>query len=66
MWVKGHSRQQGNGEADKKAKEVAWVEKKMLRPDIGIPAGIRQAYSIHFKSRQPENRAGRRRKGLCT
>ncbi|KAF8416400.1 hypothetical protein EV426DRAFT_703786 [Tirmania nivea] len=52
MWVKGHSGVEGNERADRKAKEVAWVGKRMLRPDIVTPAGIRQAFPMGRPSKQ--------------
>ncbi|KAF8416252.1 hypothetical protein EV426DRAFT_700412 [Tirmania nivea] len=48
----GHSGVKGNERADRKAKEVAWVGKRMLRPDIVTPAGIRQAFPMRRTSKQ--------------
>ncbi|KAF8418326.1 hypothetical protein EV426DRAFT_700547 [Tirmania nivea] len=52
MWVKGHSGVEGNERADRKAKEVAWVGRRMLRPDVITPAGIRQAFPMGRPSKQ--------------
>ncbi|KAF8422277.1 hypothetical protein EV426DRAFT_706499 [Tirmania nivea] len=52
MWVKGHSGVEGNERAYRKAKEVAWVDRRMLRPDIVTPAGIRQAFPMGRPSKQ--------------
>ncbi|KAF8424370.1 hypothetical protein EV426DRAFT_712188 [Tirmania nivea] len=48
----GHSEVEGNERADRKAKEMAWVGKRMLRPDFITPAGIRQAFPMGRPSKQ--------------
>ncbi|KAF8427074.1 hypothetical protein EV426DRAFT_686742 [Tirmania nivea] len=58
MWVKGHSGVEGNERADRKAKEVAWVGRRMLRPDVITPAGIRQAFPMGRLSRQTKEQGG--------
>ncbi|KAF8417959.1 hypothetical protein EV426DRAFT_710166 [Tirmania nivea] len=52
MWVKGHSGVEGNERADRKAKEMAWVGRRMLRPDVITPAGIRQAFPMGRPTKQ--------------
>jgi len=47
MWVKGHDGVEGNEEADRKAKGAVRRGKRMHKPDIVTPAGIRQAFRIH-------------------
>jgi len=47
MWVKGHDGVEGNEEADRKAKGAVRKGKRMHKPDIATPAGIRQAFRIH-------------------
>ena len=42
--MKGHTGVKGNEEADSKANATAWIGKRILRPTIATPAGIRQAY----------------------
>ena len=47
MWVKGHDGVEGNEKADTMAKREVRRGKRMHKPDIVPPAGIRQAYRPH-------------------
>jgi len=47
MWVKGHDGVRGNEKADESAKREVRRGKRMHKPDIVTPAGIRQAYRLH-------------------
>ena len=51
VWVKGHSGIRGNEEADIKAAETVEIGKQLQKPDIATPAGIRQAFPLHRKSK---------------
>ena len=51
MWVQGHSGVQGNEEADRRAGREVYLGSPTAQPDIATPAGIRQAYPIHPKSK---------------
>jgi len=44
MWVKGHNGNSGNEKAGRIAKETEVVGRRMHKPDIATPAGIRQSY----------------------
>ena len=50
MWVKGHDGVEGNEEADARAKRGVREGKRMHKPDIATPAGIRHAFRIHGKT----------------
>jgi len=47
MWVKGHNGTVGNERADARAKEEVERGKRMHKPDIVTPAGIRQDHRPH-------------------
>jgi len=47
MWVKGHDVVEGNEIADERAKREVRRGRRMHKPDIVTPAGIRQAYKLH-------------------
>jgi len=47
MWVKGHDGVEGNERADARAKKEVKRGKRMHKPDIVTPAGIRQEYGLH-------------------
>jgi len=47
MWVKGHSGVEGNEKADNEAKKAVRKGRRMHKPDIVTPAGIRQAFPLH-------------------
>ena len=46
MWVKGHDGVEGIEAADERAKNEVRRGRRMHKPDIVTPAGIRQAYSV--------------------
>ena len=50
MWVKGHDGVEGNEMADARAKREVRRGRRMHKPDIVTPAGIRQAYRLHEKT----------------
>jgi len=50
MWVKGHDGVQGNEEADARAKAEVKRGRRMHKPDIATPAGIRQQFRPHAKA----------------
>jgi len=50
MWVKGHDGTEGNEMADMRAKREVRRGRRMHKPDVATPAGIRQAYRIHGKT----------------
>jgi len=52
MWVKGHDGIKGNEAADERAKKGVKEGKRMHKPDIATPAGIRQAFRIHGSAPQ--------------
>jgi len=47
MWVKGHDGVEGNELVDARAKREVRRGRRMHKPDIVTPAGIRQAYRLH-------------------
>ena len=47
MWVKGHDGVEGDGQADRRAKQEVWMGERMHWPDVITPVGIRQAYPLH-------------------
>jgi len=47
MWVKGHEGVEGNEMADARAKWEVEMGKRMHKPDVVTPAGIRQAFRLH-------------------
>jgi len=47
IWVKGHDGAEGNEMADARAKKEVGRGRRMHKPDIVTPAGIRQAYRLH-------------------
>jgi len=47
MWVKGHDGVEGNERADARAKKEVKRGKRMHKPDIVTPAGIRQNHRLH-------------------
>ena len=51
VWVKGHSGVEGNELADRKARETVVVGRLLLKPDIVAPAGIRQAFPLHTRTK---------------
>ena len=59
--MKGHSGVTGNEETDKRAKSMAWIGKRMLKPSIAMPTGIRQAFPVHCKPGKARRRLGGQR-----
>ena len=50
MWVRGHSRVEGNEEADKRAKREVEMGQRRQRPMVATPAGIKQRFPIYPKA----------------
>jgi len=50
MWVKGHSGEKGNEEADRMARRAVDMGVRLMEKEIATPAGIKQQFPIYPKA----------------